>query len=304
MPEYNDRHLARLLIENVQPAEALTRYKAFDVAGAAHVGRLYELTLQSQRKIDALCGYDCASIIETHLAEEQLFQSAFHFGGRIARHIAATLCERMGFDAKYSRRIEAHLTEAPFVPRFVPIHPSVAKYFGMRWVRDDTLYPFLWEGGYSFDAYVLRFMEARWSAALEEGVIDARQGKPEAREKLERGVREAPQSAQGWHELSRIVQKDGDPATAMAFQQRAIRCEPTAPRLIRFGQLLRRAGDAERAASMFRRATRADPVNLAAWTLLRDMMITLGRRKNADLAAAKVAELALGRIGRKKAVLF
>jgi tetratricopeptide (TPR) repeat protein len=300
MPEYNDRYLAKLLVDNTQPGDALANYKAFDVASAAHVGRLYELTLDSQRKIDAMCGYDCVSIIEAHLADEQLFQSAFHFGGRIARHIATTLCGRIGFDPKYARRIDEHLTDAPFVPRFVPVHPSVAKYFGMRWVRDDTLYPFLWEGGYTFDEYVVRFMEARWSAALEEGVIDAREGKPEAREKLERGVSEAPRSAEGWHELSRIVEKDGDLLKAIELQQRAVHYEPSATRLIRFGRLLHRTGDIERAASMFRRATRADPVSLPAWTLLRDTLTALGRQKNADMAAAHVTELALGRVNTKK----
>ncbi len=162
----------------------------------------------------------------------------------------------------------------------------------MTWVREDTRYPFLFEGGLTFDEYVLRFMEARWSAALEEGVIDARQGKPEAREKLEQGLREAPGSAQGYHELSRIVEKDGDLSKALSLQQTAVRLGPTADLLIRFGELLSKKGEHERAARIFRRATEADPVSLEAWTALRDTLMQLGRMKRALLAAAQVVDLA------------
>jgi tetratricopeptide (TPR) repeat protein len=290
--EYNDRYLVKLVQENVPPMEALARYREVDVAAAAHVGRLYELQLEKQRALDAECGYDCAGIITEYLTKEQLFQSAFHFSGRIGRHLAATLCERMGFDSKYAERINRHLKEAPFVPRFVPVHPSIARHFGMTWVTEDTRYPFLHEGGFTFDEYVLRFMEARWSAALEEGVIDARQGKPEAREKLEQGLREAPGSAQGYHELSRLVEKDGDLAKALSLQQTAMRLGPTAAVLTRFGELLRKNGEHERAARVFRRATEADPVSLAAWIGLRDTLMGLGRMRKALVAAAQVVDLA------------
>jgi tetratricopeptide (TPR) repeat protein len=135
-------------------------------------------------------------------------------------------------------------------------------------------------------------MEARWSAALEEGVIDARQGKPEAREKLEQGLREAPGSAQGYHELSRLVEKDGDLSKALSLQETAMRLGPTAAVLIRFGELLRKNGEHERAARVFRRATDADPVSLAAWIGLRDTLMGLGRRRKALVAAEQVVDLA------------
>jgi tetratricopeptide (TPR) repeat protein len=292
MPEYCDRFLARLVVDRVSPEDALAQYREHDVAASAHVGRLYELTLENQRQADAATGYDCATLIDHYLAEEQMFQSAFHFNGRIARHLASTLAERMGFDTKYSARIQAHVTEGPFVARWVPVHPSIAAHFRLRWFDPSARYPFLWEGGFTFDEYVLRFMQARWSAALQEGVIDAREGKPGARAKLERGLQEAPRSAEGHHELSRILEREGDTAGALKLQQRAARCKQTAPILIRLAHLLRGAGDMQRAAKMLEGATKADPVDWHAWILLRDISIELERPRRARLAAEQVVQLA------------
>ena len=292
MGEYCDRFLAKLLIEGVSAEDALARYKAHDVAATANAGRMQELTLERQRHVDQATGYDFAGLIETYLAEEQLFQSAFHFNTRIARTLAAELADRMGFDRRCSARIRDMLTYSPFVARWVPVHPSIARYFGLTWVRDDTTYPFLWEGAFTFDEYVLRFMAAHWSNTLQEAVIDARENKTGAQAKLRLALREVPQSAEGWHELSRIVERQGDVARALTLQHRAVRCKADADRLVRLGQLLAATGDMRHAAGAFERATKADPMTLAAWSGLRDTSLELGRLRRALAAAEQLAALA------------
>jgi tetratricopeptide (TPR) repeat protein len=291
MPEYCDKVLARFLTDALSPQEALARYKAMDVAATAHAGRLYEITLENQRKFDAACGYDCAGIIETHLRNEQLFQSAFHFNTRIARHLGAGLAARMGFDAKIAGRIETHLTESPFVARWVPIHPSIARHFELAWVTEATRYPFLWEGSFTFDDYVLRFMKGRWSGALQEGVIDARAGKEGAREKLQQGLREAPASAEAHHELSKLAEKDGDLPLALSLQRRAVRLKAASPILARLGHLLRVTGEIRQAAAVLDSATQADPMNLGAWAMLRDTLVQMERFRKALEAAEQLVAL-------------
>jgi tetratricopeptide (TPR) repeat protein len=292
LAEYCDRFLAKLLIEGVSPQDALARYKAHDAAAAANVGRMKELTLERQRIVDQATGYDFATMIDTHLAEEQLFQSAFHFDIRIVRTLASELAGRMGFSRACSARIRDGLTKSPFVARWVPVHPSIARHFGLTWVREDTTYPFLWEGSFTFDEYVLRFMTARWSSALQEGVFDASQNRPGARAKLEQGLREAPNSAEGWHALSRIVEREGDLAEAITLQQRAVRCKPDADRLLRLAHLLIAKGDQRRAARLLQQATQVDPMNVAAWSTLRDTFLALDRPKLALPAAEQAAALA------------
>ena len=284
-PEYSDRYLGRLYMEKTAPADALARYRGMDVARTASVGRLYELTMESQRGLDARTGHACADIIERHLGDEQLFQSAYHFGGRIARHLAATLCDRLGFDAKFGQRIRDHLQDAPFVRLFVPVHPSVARWFGMRWVKDETRYPYRFEGSFTFDEYVIRFMEVRWSEAIQDGVVGFQQNDPACKAKLEAGLKEAPRSAEGPHALSHLAEREGDLRLAVALQKRASAVALDGHIHHRLGRLLLRTGDHAGAEQAFRSALRLDPVSPAGWSALRETLTKMDRLEDALDAA-------------------
>jgi tetratricopeptide (TPR) repeat protein len=292
-PEYGDRFLAKLYMAKTPAAEAIAKYRAFDVAAAAQVGRLYEVLIENQRRLDAVTGHSCADIIEQYLGGEQLFQSAYHFGGRLARHIAAPLSDRLGFDAKYGQRIRDHLLDAPFARLFVPVHPSVAAFFGMRWVRDDTRYPFRYEGSFTFDEYVTRYMEVRWSEAVQEGVVEARKGGSAAKPKLEQGMREAPRSVEGLHALAGIAELEGDLHRAIALQRQAASEAVDAYIPMQLGYLLRKTGDFAGAAAAFRAAVNLDGVSAAGWGALRCALLQLGWLDDALAAARQEAVFAL-----------
>jgi tetratricopeptide (TPR) repeat protein len=288
--DYNDQFLAKLILQDTPPERALDIYRKFDVAGETHVQRHYVHTLRAQRKLDESCGFDCAGIIEKYLQDEQLFQSPYHFSGRIARHIAATLSRRLGFPETYARRMENYLEDAPFLARFLPIHPSIAQHFGLRWVTPDTRYKFLFEGGYTFDEYVVRFMKGTWSASLQEGVIDAQRGKPEAKSKLIIGLQEAPRSALGHQALSTILSREGDFEAALFHQRRAFELGPELSIALRLGGLLQLAGDGQGAIEAFAAATRLDPVDPTSWKALRDALTSAGRADEARSADRKFRE--------------
>jgi tetratricopeptide (TPR) repeat protein len=161
----------------------------------------------------------------------------------------------------------------------------------LAWVTEATRYPFLWEGSFTFDDYVLRFMKGRWSGALQEGVIDARAGKEGAREKLQHGLRESPASAEGHHELSKLAEKDGDLPLALSLQRRAVRLKAASPILARLGHLLRVTGELRQAAAVLDSATQADPMNLGAWAMLRDTLVQMERFRKALQAAEQLVAL-------------
>jgi tetratricopeptide (TPR) repeat protein len=288
--DYNDQFLAKLIVQNVAPEKALQMYRDFDVAGHTRVQRIYVHTLRTQRALDCLCGFDTAGIIEGFLQEEQLFQAPYHFSGRLARHLTATLSRRMGFPETYARRIETYLTDAPFLARFLPVHPSIAAHFGLRWVSPETRYPFLYEGGFTFDEYVVRFMTATWSAALQEGVIDAQRFEPHAKAKLIQGLQEAPRSAIGHHMLAGILEREGDIGAALAHQRQAFALEKDFNIATRLGNLLLRSGDRPGAIDAFAEAARLDPTNPPAWSKLRDVLLSAHRYEEADLANARFRE--------------
>jgi tetratricopeptide (TPR) repeat protein len=196
----------------------------------------------------------------------------------------------MGFPETYARRIETYLIDAPFLPRFLPVHPSIATHFGLRWVSETTRYAFLYEGGYTFDEYVLRFMEAKWSPTLQEGVIDAQRFEPNAKAKLIKGLLEAPRSAVGHHALAGILEREGDIGSALDHQRQAFALERDYSIAIRLGNLLLRSGDRSGAIDAFTEAVSLDPINASGWSLLRDVFRSAGRYKEADFADAKVKE--------------
>jgi Flp pilus assembly protein TadD len=288
-PEFNDRYLAKLFMAKVEPGEALRRYRNCDVAAEASVGRLYEMTIDRQRKLDAQTGFASADIIERLLSEEKLFEMAFHFGHQIASHLAAPLCDRIGFDPKFGQRIRDHLRESPFVPLSVPVHPSIAGYFDMRWANDDTRFAYRFEGGFTFDEYVLRFMEARWSKALQAGVMAAQRADPGAKALLQIGMEEAPRSAEGPQALSLVLEREGDMEAAVAQQRVAVSRSSDARMPMRLGHLLLRKGDVAGAESAFRRATALDPVSHDAWFSLSRVLLELGQGDAARVAARQAA---------------
>ncbi len=293
-PNYNDRFLAQLITRDVSPADALEQYRHYDLARRAHVQRLYELSMESQQQIDAETGYGCTAIIEDHLASEPLFVSPYHFGIRLARHIAGELIRRIGWPSLYAERVETYLNAVPLVARDPPIHPTVAAHFRLGWVQPETLYPFLFEGGYTFDEYVLRFMQALWSPALQEGVLDARAGRPEARSKLEQGIIEAPRTAVGRQELSQVLERAGDHEGALLLQRQAVEHDPKPALLHRLGRLLRQRGDLESAAATLRRAAAADGSSAPIWASLRDTLKQLGAHAAAAEAQQRFAEFRAG----------
>jgi tetratricopeptide (TPR) repeat protein len=288
--DYNDQFLAKLILQRVSPQEALNSYKALDVAAHTRVHRIYAHILRVQRSLDALCEFDTAGIIERYLPDEQLFQAPYHFSGRLARHLSATLSRRLVFPEPYARRMEDYLTDAPFLARFLPVHPSIAAHFGMRWVTDETRYPFLFEGGYSFDEYVLRFMEAKWSPSLQEGIIDAQRSEPQAKSKLMIGLQEAPRSGFGHHILAGILEQEGDLSSALAHQRRAFDLEKAYGIANRLGHLLLRSGDKTEALKVYGEAVQLDPINPSAWSTLRNALLSSGRHDEASLAHAKCQE--------------
>jgi tetratricopeptide (TPR) repeat protein len=288
--DYNDQFLAKLILQRFSPEKALKLYRDFDVAADTRVQRIYVHTLRTQKSLDSVCGFDTAGIIEAFLQDEQLFQAPYHFSGRLARHLTATLSRRMGFPETYAHRIETYLTDAPFLPRFLPVHPSIASHFSLRWVTKETRYPFLYEGGFTFDEYVLRFMEAKWSQALQEGVIDAQRFAPQAKAKLINGLQEAPRSAIGHHMLAGILEREGDISSALAHQRRAFALEKDYNIALRLGHLLLRSGDKPGAIDAYTEAAQLDPTNPSAWSTLRDALRSLRRHEEADLANAKFRE--------------
>ena len=288
MPEYCDRFLNDLIAKETPPEEALQIYKSVDISEMVNLDRIYELVMESQQKLDNLTGFNCASIIRDNFRDEHLFQSAFHLDARIMKHLSTLLFRRMGVSERIIEAIQRTLRSGPFVARWTPIHPSIVRHFGLRYINERTRYPFLSEGAYTFDEYVVRYMRSEWNGKLQIAIHERLPGDHGVRQMLESALRSSPDSGLGHHLLSVALEHEGLRSHAISASAVGAALAPEEGGIAyRLGALLFNRGDYLAAEGAFWRATIADPVSPACHAALRDCRLRLavddGRRAT-DLA--------------------
>jgi hypothetical protein len=94
------------------------------------------------------------------------------------------------------------IVRVPFSPSAQPVHPGVAKHFGLAWVAPGQLYPVNQEGLFDFETFCRRYMRFAWNAALHRGIEKARTHPADALPDLEEGLEESPDSALGARALA------------------------------------------------------------------------------------------------------
>src|SRR5260221_12787092 len=87
-----------------------------------------------------------------------------------------------------------------------PIHPSVVRHFGLRFVGDDRRWQFMHEGGFTTREFYLRYMDCAWNEPLAEGLGLVHGGEFDAAlTSLETGLALSPGSAAGHGALRHVL---------------------------------------------------------------------------------------------------
>lgn len=260
--EASDSYLNRLILAGTDPEEAVEAYMDLDVRNRTNLDRLYELIIDRQRSRDEAAEYRISEIIEQHFRSEQIFLSPYHPNVRVAVSLATQFFQQMGASPQDIARMQACTRVTPFPKGELPIHPSVARHFGMDFVTPDRRYRFLNEGLFTFREYALRYMRYEWNEALEEGMSLARAGKlGEAHDRLVAAITCKPDAAAAHNSLSHVLVAQNRLEEGAAEIRRAIEIEPDfAAYRANYGVILRRMGQLEEAEAQLRQAVIADPV--------------------------------------------
>jgi hypothetical protein len=168
--EASDSYLNRLILSGTDPEEAVETYVNLDVRKRVNLDRLFELVMDRQRSRDEATGYDIAGVIEGHFRTEQIFLSPYHPNTRVSIALATRFFEQLGADRADIERMRAQTNITPFPKGELPVHPAVARHFGLTYVTPDRRYRFMNEGLFTFREYALRYMRYEWNDALEEGM--------------------------------------------------------------------------------------------------------------------------------------
>ncbi|MDR3538211.1 MAG: WcbI family polysaccharide biosynthesis putative acetyltransferase [Acetobacteraceae bacterium] len=291
--EAGDRYLNALIADGVTPEDALDRTLSLDVARQVDLDGLLEATLTRQRARDAASGYRIADAIAHHFRREPIFRSPNHPNARIARLLAAQLFHRLGAQPAEIARMAQATTRSPFPREELPVHPAVARHFGLRWAGPARRYRLLNEGDFTFRDFVLRYMRYEWNAALEEGLVLSRSADLAAAEgRLTEGLARSPGSAEGHNALRSVLVRQGRLAEALAAGARAVAADPGfAAYRVELANVLRRAGRMEEAEGEYRAAVALDPANATAMALLAQVLVQQGRHEEAAAAVTDALEV-------------
>jgi len=255
--ELGDGFLNRLIKEGVPPDRALEQYRWHDLGGPAALDRRYELIIDQQRLRDQACEFLIAPEIEKHVRTEHLFLSPHHPGLRITRALAAQCLYRIGAPNSCIERLSRDLTRAPFPQDELPVHPRVAQHFGLSYIRPETTYDWRGEGRFTWDEWVVRYMNYTWSPTLFQGWTIASSEPEAARALLAPIIDQMPRSALAHAALAKALHALHQPAEALPHITEAVRLAPTEPEFTRtaafiasaLGRRAEAAGFAQQAAT-------------------------------------------------------
>ena len=290
--ELGDRFLNRLLAAGLAAEDALARYLDLDVVREADLDQLLATSLARQRERDDATGYCIAEVIAKRFRAEPLFLSPTHPGAPMLRVLAAQLFRRMGAEASDIERMQRTVTQVPFSATALPIHPAVARHFGLRWVARQQRYPPCDADACTFEEYALGYLRHTWNEALADGIALSRgPALAEAEARLTEGLARSPGSAPGHDALCGVLARQGRWAEAMTAGEHAVQADPTnAAYRISVAKLLRRLQRAAEAEAMLRDAVALAPRDARPRLLLAELLREQGRSE----AAAAMATQALG----------
>jgi hypothetical protein len=191
--EQGDRFLDQMVAEGVDEDEAVRRYLAMDVVRDGELDSRLEDRNAIQSRLDDIGGFSLAGYIADNFRAEPLFRTRQRVTIGLLRRLMGQLLPKLGVHGFEPERI----TRVPFPASAQPVHPGVAKHFGLGWVGAGQLYPVNQEGFLDFEAFCRRYMRFTWNEALHRGIEKARTEPAAALADIEQGVAESPDSRLG-----------------------------------------------------------------------------------------------------------
>jgi tetratricopeptide (TPR) repeat protein len=231
--ELGDGFLNRMIKDGVPPEVALERYRQHDLGGPAALDRRYDIVMDQQRQRDAVCGYSVADEIDARFRQEPVFLSPHHPRQPITMLLAQQCFARIGAPQCSIDMLTRNMPGFLFPQDEQPIHPAVARHFGLAYINNETLYEWRGEGRFSFDEWVLRYMRYTWSPALFEGCRAVASDPLKSRTILSEVAERLPRSPLAKAGLAKACLALRDLEPAAAYIAAAIEISPHDPDFLR-----------------------------------------------------------------------
>ena len=295
--QMGDSFLNKLIRKGAEPQEALEIYRSIDIASVAHLDRMAQIYLDRQRARDAITGFDVANAIESRFRDENLFLTAEHPDAFIFGLIARQLLEQMGVPGAVTASALQSLVRTPFPPTQLPLHPGVARHFGLSYGGEGSRYTFLDEGSFTFDEFVLRYMRYENNPPMRRAFFMSRHEDPHATlSVLDDALAISPGSASGWRLRGTLFDRlhRFDDA-AEAYRVSLSMAPDDLDTLVHLAQSRMWAAEFPTAIEAAERAVALAPCHAPAQLVLAEVLVNSGAAAAALAPAEQAVQLAPGR---------
>jgi polysaccharide biosynthesis acetyltransferase WcbI-like protein len=134
---YGDTYVLRLMKEGLPPDEVIARYLALDVSKEVDLDRLLRGALSMLERQDRTGLVKVADFIHGNFRSKMLFQTVNHANNRLMLYVANQVLQLLDCETVPTSVLE---TVTEIVERATPVHPSIARHFGVSYLNADTRY--------------------------------------------------------------------------------------------------------------------------------------------------------------------
>ncbi len=225
---FGNRLINALLREESDPDRVFDRFMAIDPAEKTDLDRLFELCRDRMQALDAAADIASWPFVEAHFQQRKLFMDSGHTTWQglepVCRAILAAL--PLGLDGAAIDRVCRRLAQArPGEGKEAPIHPRVARHFGLAWCRPAQRWQHDVAGWHDHDAFVRRYIACSFDEDLYRAHYLARRGDDrlaEAEAALRRGLARDGRNQEARFALARIRLRQDRPDDALTLAEQAL----------------------------------------------------------------------------------
>ncbi len=209
---------------------AVSDYLALDYAKLLDLDRLYEMNRTKLQRIGAASKLDLWPKIERRFRDVPVFWTYLHPNGELLRDLTTHALQQLdlGLPDAAVKSGAASIKE-PLGFAHMPVHPSVARHFGIEWATLDHRYRLMPEGRFTSREFASRYIRFEHNDSLTHAVhgVHANIGLDAAVETLERERARCPGNGDVVINLAIGYWKQGNTAGALAAAIAALDADPT-----------------------------------------------------------------------------
>jgi hypothetical protein len=137
---YGDRYILKLLDSGVAPEKAVADYvDRWDLTEKVDLERFHHINWAKAKELDRRAEIKLGHYIEENFRRQQLFVTRNHPSREMLKVMRDKAFEALGIAGPYNDD-DIDPASGGMYNSYVPVHPSVAKFFGLEWWTPQLLY--------------------------------------------------------------------------------------------------------------------------------------------------------------------